>query len=63
MRIFASCQCADYVHASYAGAGEARVARVTFAEKFGVCTQARCAIISDLHLHRQRTPLSTHLSE
>jgi len=31
MRIFASRQCADYAHASYAGAGEARAARVTFA--------------------------------
>jgi len=33
MRIFASRQCADYARAraSYAGAGEARVARVTFA--------------------------------
>ena len=31
MRIFASHQCADYVRASYAGAGEARVACFTFA--------------------------------
>ena len=31
MRICASRQCADYAHASYAGSGEARVARVTFA--------------------------------
>ena len=31
MRIFASHQCADYARASYAGAGEARMARVTFA--------------------------------
>ena len=31
MRIFASRKCADYVRASYAGAGEALVARVTFA--------------------------------
>jgi len=31
MRIFASHQCADYVCTSYAGAGEARVAHVTFA--------------------------------
>ena len=30
MRIFASRQCVDYARASYAGAGEARVARVTF---------------------------------
>ena len=31
MRIFASHQCADYARALYAGAGEARVARVMFA--------------------------------
>ena len=31
IRMFASHQCADYVRASYAGAGEARVPRVTFA--------------------------------
>ena len=31
MRIFASHQSADYACVSYAGAGEARVARVTFA--------------------------------
>jgi len=31
MRIFASRQCADYARASYAGAGEARAARATFA--------------------------------
>jgi len=31
MRIFASRQCADYARTSYAGAGEARVALVTFA--------------------------------
>jgi len=31
MCIFASRQCADYAHASYAGAGEVCVARVTFA--------------------------------
>jgi len=31
MRIFASCQCADCACAIYAGAGEAHVARVTFA--------------------------------
>ena len=30
MRIFASRGCADYARASYAVAGEARVARVTF---------------------------------
>jgi len=30
MHIFASCQRADYVRASYAGAGEVRMARVTF---------------------------------
>ena len=31
MRIFASCQCADYVHTSYADSGEACMACVTFA--------------------------------
>jgi len=31
MRIFASCRCTDYVRASYVVAGEAHVARVTFA--------------------------------
>jgi len=31
MRIFASCQCIDYAHVIYAGAGEARMARVMFA--------------------------------
>ena len=31
MCIFASCQCADYARTSYAGAGEAHVACVTFA--------------------------------
>jgi len=31
MCIFASCQCAQYVCVSYAGAGEARVAHVMFA--------------------------------
>jgi len=31
MRIFASRQCADYTHVSYAGTDEAHVARVTFA--------------------------------
>ena len=31
MCIFALRQCADYARASYADAGEARVARVTFA--------------------------------
>ena len=35
MRIFASHQCADCAHASYAGAGEARVTRVTLAVGLG----------------------------
>ena len=35
MRIFASRQCADYARVSYAGVGEARVARVTFAVGLG----------------------------
>jgi len=34
MHIFASCQCADYARAG-TGAGEARVARVTFAVGLG----------------------------
>ena len=40
MRIFASRQCADYAHTSYVyvGAGEVRVARVTFAIREAVCT-------------------------
>ena len=36
IRIFALRQCADYARASYAGAGEARVARVTFAVEVAV---------------------------
>jgi len=40
MRIFASRQCADYVHASYVGAGEAHGARVTFA-KLGITAWER----------------------
>jgi len=35
MRIFASCQCADYVRMSYVGAGEVRVARVMFTVGLG----------------------------
>jgi len=35
MRIFASRQCTNYVCASYACAGQARVARVTFAVGLG----------------------------
>ena len=66
MRIFASRQCADYAHASYAGSGEARVARVTFVVGVASCLVfvvskprwPRCAVIPDLHLHRQRTPSS-----
>ena len=41
MCIFASRQCADYARVSYVGAGEARVARVTFATVellFDVCS-------------------------
>ena len=36
MRIFASHQCADYACASYAGAGEVCVVRVTFAVYVGL---------------------------
>ena len=64
MRIFASRQCADYARASYAGAGEARVARVTFAVGEASCLVfveskprwPRCAVVPDLH--RQRMPSS-----
>jgi len=35
LRIFATCQCIDYAHASYVGAGEAPVARVTFVVSLG----------------------------
>ena len=35
MHIFALCQYANYTHASYACAGQARVARVTFAVGLG----------------------------
>ena len=69
MRIFASRQCTDYVRASYAGAGEARMARVTFCCRpigdasclvFVVSKPRwpRCAVVPDLHLHRQRTASS-----
>ena len=37
MRIYASRQCAHYARASYAGAAEACVARVTFAVGLGSC--------------------------
>jgi len=60
MRIFASHQCTDYARASYVGAGEARVARVTFAVGEASCLVfvvskprwPHCAVIPDLHLHR-----------
>jgi len=35
MHIFASRQCADYARTLYAGAGEARVARVMFCYRRG----------------------------
>jgi len=61
MRIFASRQCADY-----AGAGEAHVARVTFAVGEASCLMfvvskprwPRCTVVPDFHLRRQRTPSS-----
>ena len=68
MCIFASRQCADYAHVSYAGAGEAHMARVTFAvgsgeaqSLFGVCSVQ--AIMApphcySLHLHCQRTAIN-----
>ena len=63
MCIFASHQCADYVRASDAGAGEVRVARVTFAVGEASCLVfvvskprwPRCAVVPDLHLHRPRS--------
>ena len=63
MRIFASRQCADYAHASYAGSGEARVARVTFAVGVASCLVfvvskprwPRCAVVHDFNLHRLRS--------
>jgi len=62
--MFASRQCADYVRASYAGAGEVRVACVMFAVQsrrsrlvFVVSKPRwpRCAVVPDLHFHRQRS--------
>ena len=52
--------------ASYAGSGEARVARVKFSVGEASCLVfvvskprwPRCAVVPDLHLHRQRTPSS-----
>jgi len=63
MRIFASRQCADYARASYAGAGEARVARAVGEASCLVFVVSkprwpRCTIVPDLHLHHQRTPSS-----
>ena len=52
MCIFASCQCAGYAHASYAGAGEAHVAHVTFAVG-SVCTGSIQATIAPLHCRPQ----------
>ena len=42
MHIFASRQCADYAHSSYAGADEACVARVTFAVGEAVWCLLQC---------------------
>ena len=58
MRIFASRQCADYAHASYAGSGEARVARVTFAGGVASClgcdlsesSVSECVRLCDAHM-------------
>jgi len=66
MRIFASRQCAAYARSPYAGAGEARVARLVM---FAVGSlEASCLVfvvskprwprVPDLHLHRQKTPSS-----
>jgi len=59
MRIFASRQCAECVRVSKnAGAGEAHMARVTFANLlFGVVvSKPRWPHIPDIHLHHQRMP-------
>jgi len=66
MRIFASRQCADYARASYAGAGEARVARVTFCcidNRLGEASclvfvlskprWPRCAVVPDIAKERR----------
>ena len=66
MHIFASRQFADYARMSYVGAGEALVARVTFSVGEASCLVfvvskprwPHCAVIPNLHLHRQRMPLS-----
>jgi len=61
MHIFASRQCADYACASYVGADEVHMARVTFAvgEAVWYLPQwSRRAVVPDLYLHRQRMPSS-----
>ena len=71
MHIFASRQFADYARMSYVGAGEALVARVTFSVGEASCLVfvvskprwPHCAVIPNLHLHRQRVLSSEHLSE
>ena len=60
IRIFASRQCADCTRTKNAGAGEARVACVMFAnllyKLFGVVvSKLRWPCVPDLHLHHQRT--------
>ena len=59
MRIFASRQCADYASASYAGAGEACVARVTLAvgEAVWCCTSSIQAVMATpSRRHRPPSP-------
>ena len=70
MCIFASCQCADYVCVSYAGAGAVCMACVTFTignrRSYLVFVVSKpqwsyCANVPDLHLHRQRTRSTTSI--
>jgi len=61
MHIFASRQYTDYASMSYAGAVEAHVARVCLVGKALWCWPRwpHRAVVLNLHLHRQRTLLST----
>ena len=66
MRIFASRQCADYARTSYAGASEARVARVTFAVGEASCLVfvvskprwPRCAVVQERRRPRSESSVS-----
>jgi len=74
MRIFASHQCADYVHmsyagadyvhTSYAGADEGHMARYICCRRSYVVSKPRWpqrAVIPYLHLHAQRMPSSASI--